>query len=111
MPKQRLGLTDHLPVPQCLILVAKRNVFAVPVASRASPGFRVKNERKQAQCLRLLRQQVGHKSRQKQRFLREIATDDISSARFGPAFCKGGIDGVQYAVEAAGKLLALRDAK
>ncbi len=34
--------------------------------------------------LRLLRQQLGHKPRQKQHFLCEITTDDIGSAGVGP---------------------------
>ncbi len=36
--------------------------------------------------LRLLRQQLGHKPRQKQHFLCEITTDDIGSAGVGPTF-------------------------
>jgi hypothetical protein len=71
----------------------------------------VKHEREQAQRLRLLRQQVGHEPGQKDRFLGEIAADDIGAARVVPPLRERGIDGVQNGVEAAGKLLALRDAQ
>src|SRR5216683_4766438 len=79
------------------------------IASCVAAGFRVKHKGKQAQRLRLLRQQLGQEPRQKQRFLCEIAADDIGPTRVGPTFRKGGIDGVQYGLETAGKFLALRD--
>src|SRR5260370_23593868 len=107
--QQRLGLNDHLPIPKRRILLAERHVLALEIASCVALRFRVKHKGKQAQRLRLLRQQLGQEPRQKQRFFCEIAADDIGSPRVGPTFRKGGINGVQYGLETPANFLALRD--
>jgi hypothetical protein len=57
-------------------------------------------------ALPLLRQQLGHQPGQKERFLGEITTDDIDPAWVDSTFCEGGVNGVQYGIDPAGKLLA-----
>ncbi len=71
----------------------------------------MKQKRKQAECLRLLRQQLRHQRGQKNGFLREIATGGIRPARVRPTFREGGVNGVQRSLEPTRKLFALGDAK
>lgn len=93
------------------MLLGERNVLALHISPRAAAGVRVKHECKQAQRLRFLGQQLGHESGEKDCFVGEIAADDIGPTGVGPPFGKGGVDGVEYSVEPAGKFLALRDAE
>lgn len=79
-PQQRFGLKDHLRIPQRRILLGKRHELAVRRAPGAAPGFCVKHECKQAQRLRLVRQQFGHEPSQKHGFLREITAGDFRVA-------------------------------
>src|ERR1700736_5276713 len=71
----------------------------------------MKHECKEAQRLRFLGQQLGHKPAQKQSLFGQIATGDVGTTWVSPTLRKGGVDGIQYRPEPAWKLFALRDAK
>jgi hypothetical protein len=90
------------------VLLGQRHVVAAGCAPGTTARVRMQHQRKQAERLRLLRQQLGDEPRQVQGFVGEIAAGDIGAAGIGPAFAEGGVDGVEHGVEPAGKLGALR---
>jgi hypothetical protein len=110
-PQKLLGLKYHLRIPQCRILLGKRNVVAVGITPRVTPGFGVQHECEQAERFRFLRQKFGRDSGQKERFLGEIAVDDICADRISPAFRERSIDSIENSIEPASELLALWNAE
>ena len=58
-----------------------------------------------------LGQQLRHQARQKERFPGEVAADRVGAAGIGPTLGESGVNGIEHRAEAAGKLLALRDAE
>ncbi len=105
--QQPLGLFDHLRVPLRWILLSERHVLASGVAPGGSSCFGVQHQREQTQSFCFLRQQLDDESCEKDRFVGQVATNRVGTARVGPPFREARIDRLQYGVESMRQLFAL----